>query len=427
MEVVVAGIPALVAVGFGLVCLAAVAFFAQDRARRRREMVAELGLEPIEGGFAGEIGGRWVRLTTERRGGKNKVTWHLVEIALPEVPPDLSCAPDGPLARGPDLRLGDPAFDRGFQVDLGEAGLAWLDATVRRELLRFERATLRHGHLVVEQRDVIPEAAFVRRAVALAARLGDRDPRAALADMAVRDPMPWVRLRAAAAAAPEDAPALAEALADRRDALDTVAHAILVRSGPALAAALARTPTDDLYVAVDALGRLEDPGLLAAAIGTVSRLRPPRPVWFLLTAAAARLPTAEVRAAVLRALPEAPGDAVGFWADRAVVALAAQPAGAETEAALADLLALAESEHPRALAWLEAHGTVGSVPAVDALHQRSWALGPTREAATRTKRAIQTRAGGDRGGLALADDTGGGLSVAETSAGRLARARQSEG
>jgi hypothetical protein len=164
---------------------------------------------------------------------------------------------------------------------------------------------------------------------------------------------------------------------------------------------------------VRALGELTEPDALLPLVGLCSA-SPETAVAFAESVATHRTPARDrfVRQVALGSLRDWPEPAARR------LALAAFAASPRDEEVLAALLRAPGESVGKALAALAAHGTVASVPALRACIASGAARGDLVEPVIL---AIQARASGARGGLAVAEVTGGALSeVAD--GGRLAEA-----
>ncbi|MCA9489917.1 MAG: hypothetical protein KC621_08335 [Myxococcales bacterium] len=397
-----------------VIAMIGLVWMSQSSARQRRQALAdELGLARTAGRLEGEIDGLSVVAYTESRGGKNKTTYAVVEVGLPELTPDVAVV--GRLGRSAkqDIDIGDPSFDHAYRIDVSGLGLAWLSAA-RRQAMRRHGLILKRGKVVTDLRGSL-RAEQVRSTVEGAKALRMTDPVAELRAIAAEDPS--LRMRARAIDALLDQP-------DRvtLDELETWEHheglpglLATARLGRAFDRRLRELEDKDRHLLGDHLSRHGAPDRIVELIDVLGPSTP-RPVWFMATEAAANHGSTEARDAIVRALGRF-GDA-SFFADRAAHALVR--GGPEVQGALVDLLPRLDQSLPEALGWLEEHGEVSAVAALDRMLAESWPMSETRERAQRAKRAIQGRASGARGGLALATDAAAGaLSEAQSVAGRL--------
>lgn len=402
-----------------------VVLLAQAGARRQRATASSLGLQREGKADVGEIDGLPVRVRTERRGGKHKRTWTIVEVELRGAPTDFHVV--GGLSRDAqqDLNLGDPPFDAKYRVDADGLALAWLSAPARLAMVA-NRFTIQRGRVVSDSVGAI-DASHVRAVVEAVGALQVADPIARLREIAASDPSRRMRARAIRALHEEPGgadTALLERWAGEEGLPGLIAATCLSRPLPPDRVA-ALEDVDRFLLAEHLVGH-GTPAQIAAFVDTLPA-NTPRPVWFQATEAAARHADPAVREAVARAATRFGGK--GFAADRAVVALVT--GGPEVEPLLTPLLLGLEQSLPDALGWLERHGTVGSVAWLDRVLEGAWPMTDTRERAQRAKRAIQARTTGDRGAVALAEaSTAGGLSEADGVRGALAepsRPRSAEG
>jgi hypothetical protein len=357
-----------------------------------------------------------VTLRSELRGGKNKTRWYITEIAVGELPARFVLRREALLDVGSDEVIGDPVFDAAFRVDLGGDGLPFLDAETRDVLRRSARFTLGGQILRFEERSRW-SAERVRGWVALADRLGERDPALALRQMAMSDPAPRVRVRAMEelAARQPDEGVLAAGL-EAESPLVRLGAAILLGRTRELADGLADVDDADRHRALGLLARRGTAEQVVVALASLAGAVP-RPLWFAATEAARAHPTPAVLTAVVEALGRMPADA--FVVDRALVALTAAP-DPTIEPWVLSFVPHADRSREAALDWLAAHGTVAAVPVLDALIAASFPLTDARRDAERAKDAVQGRLVGSAGQLSLAaDDARGGLAVARSAAGRL--------
>lgn len=399
---------------------------------QRRRLASELGLTLERGALQGVVDGRAVRLAFEhRKRGRRRMQLFVLRIGIPEVPAGLRLRP--PLHRhlsnpGPDRVLGDPRFDAAFRVQIEDGHLAWLDAETRRQLLSFAVDSVADGEMWFELL-TLPTSAEVRARVRVADGMARRDPREALRRIAAADPSPQMRILALEVLtrdhAGDEVSLLVSDLARSAD-LPVVRAAATLLAGRAreLTEVWSGLPPTDLHAMFGLLARRGDAEQVACALDGLSAPLP-RPIWFVATAAAAARPSGAVRDAVERAADRlAQGDDVAFVADRALHALLSE-ASTETQPYVLRWVGRADAAVPDALRWLGAHGTVEAVPVLNALLADTWPLGETRRAAEAAKAAIQARAGGDHGGLAIASaDARGALSEGASAQGALAEARR---
>ncbi|MCB9684189.1 MAG: hypothetical protein H6738_00435 [Alphaproteobacteria bacterium] len=415
LGVVMAACPIVAA----MAVVAVVIFLINSSVRRRREALAsELGLVREGRQLVGEIDGLSVRTYTVSRGGKNKKTYAIVEVDLPGMPPDLAVV--GRLGKGAkqDIDVGDRLFDHAYRIDASGLGLAWLSEDARHTLRRHGLA-LRGGQVISDVRGDV-SAAQIQVAVEGARALRVDDPVAKLQEISERDPSPRMRARAIDALLDQPGGTTDELLGRwvTQDGLPGILAS--VHRGHPFDRRLREIEDIDRHLLGEHLSRHGPPERIVELIDALTPSTP-RPVWYMATEAAANHGSEAVRAAVVRALGRF-GDAA-FFADRAVRALVA--GGPEVEGTLVELLPRLDQGLPEALTWLEEHGEVGSVSALDRMLEGSWPMSDTRERAQRAKRAIQGRAAGVRGGLALAaDGAAGALSEAQSAAGRVSVAQK---
>lgn len=334
-------------------------------------------MTPEPGALRGAVDGRAVRLTFEdrRRGTRRRQVFGL-RIGIPEVPVGLRLRRRPHRHRsepGPDRLLGDARFDAAFQVPVEDGHLAWLDAETREQILSFAVHSVADGEMRFE-RLTLPTSAEVRVADGMARR----DPTEALRRIAAADPSPQMRI---------------------------LALEVLTRDHAG----------DEVSLLVSDLARSADlPGVRAAATLLAGRARELTEVWsglpptdlHAMFGLLARRGDAEQGACALDGLSAPLPRPIGFVA---TAAAAARPSGALRDA----------------LRGLGAHGTVEAVPVLNALLADPWPLGETRRAAEAAEAAIQARAGGDHGGLAIASaDARGSLSEGASAQGALAEARR---
>lgn len=376
---------------------------------RRRALAEALGLTLDGGEMVGVIDGVPVVVHTVRRGGKNKTTHTIVEATLRGAPHDLSMVRSGGTR---DLRVGDPPFDDTYRLDATGLGLAWLSAHARDTLLTYG-LVVRDGRVISDRRGDV-EVSAVREILAAMRTLQVDDPVATLGHVVASDPSARMRALAIGALVEEGCATATQldAWAEQPGLPGTLARAC---TGRPLGSEVHATDNGDRYLLAEHLARN---GPASAIAELVDALGPDteRPVWFRVTEAATRHPGADVRTAVARAVERLGRDV--FFADRAALALVT--GGPEVEALLEPLLPRLEQSLSAVFGWLEEHGDVGAVPWLDRVTAASWPLSDTRDRAQKAKRAIQSRAGGERGGLALAHDgAAGALSEARNASGRL--------
>jgi hypothetical protein len=400
---------------------------ADQRERRERAEYVAMGLVRGRDGFTGSVAGLTAKLYTSKRDiGNNRTrTWYHAQLEVPGLPAGFSVTPGDGTAPGDDTTVGDPRFDPWFRVKVPGCSLGLLDARARAAFSSDHHADL--WTVSLESSDPwTPErvAALGRLATHLAAR--SADPWASLAELATDEPLHAVRLRAMTALAadePERARPVFEAAAAGPDPTSRAAALIHLGRTDGLAEALSAAPAAHLHPLATTLA-VGTSAQVAVALGALGNSPLPRPVWFLLTAAAAARPSPEVRRALLAALPhQAVGEDVTFANDRAAVALCGDPA-ADAEAALLPLLGSLDAAIVPVVAWLVERGTISAIPAIDEVVGRYGSADRARLAYARA--AIQGRAAGERGGLAVvADPDAGGLSeLSPEQRGALSAARQ---
>lgn len=404
---VVASVSAAAATVFAAVSVAltvATVAWRSSRATRRDELqqLLRMGLVREGDGLRGVIEGLRVDLADE--GGVRAIRVH-----LPGLDPTFRLAPRD--LESLESVTGDPVFDARFSARVPDPVRGLLDAGLRSALPSPTRVV--GGWLSVESGWT---AVDLRRALTLA-RSFLRDPAERLQAVAAADPVPEVRRRALLALAATDragaAPLLAAAAAG---APPDRFVALLATGATGVGAALAGCDEPVRHALLSHLVERGSPEQVADAITALARPGLPRPLWFRLTEAAAAHPGHAVRRALAEALPRVAAGLDPFVVQRAALALAAD-LDREVEPALASWLPVLEGDAlAAAVHWLQRRGTIASVPALDAVQG-----GP--ELATQVRRAkasIQGRAGGERGGVALAEPAGGGVALASPPGGALA-------
>lgn len=418
---------AVASVCFGFLLAGAALLATAESARRqavaRRARDAALGLTKDGQDLVGRVEGREVHLSNHVVStGKGSVIWWTTRVGVPEVRDHLELIPVEVFESGGHA-TGDAAFDAVSRVPgRYPLALAWLEAR-NRALLGTSRAKLRDGVLSTTA-TAEPSEAHVRALVAAANRMGAVEPAASLAAIATTD-APKVRVRALGLLAGVDRARATELArgAAQSDVLEERSLAlVLVGDQQVLVDRLERGSDEDRHELLDALSRFGTPALVAAAADALPAGPLPRPLWFVLTAAVAAHPSRAALDAVLRRWPAQLEAHAEFAADRLLVAATAL-GDPELEGTVAEALGSARQEAERGLRWLAEHGTVASVPALDALLAGTWPLTELRDHATTCKRAIQGRAAGARGGLSEAGPAGGGLTEVEGAADAARRGR----
>jgi hypothetical protein len=392
------GVPAL---GFAMVAgVAALVLYVnagersleREQQRRWGETLRHRGLTPgPDGTWAGAIEGSEVQYRARRvQEPKRVYTSHHWQVSAPSGSLYL-----GAPGAGQDLRLGDRRFDARFSLKGELADLALLTPRARALLLELPVVWCRDGTLACQLREFDPRALNSLLEVAREMRRMPPDPAGRLRQ-AVTDPEPEVRLRTLAAAAELD---------------------------PALGAELAGPLQQDEDRSVRGLAEvlLREDGLEATATSREASLE--LRLWAVRVLHKAATP--QQRLTVGRALL-----CQSFASLQAGGLELLRPLGSGWEPALIEGIATVDGEILGQI--LLALREVGSVAAVPALRARQKELsvlqGGLSRAIDHAVLALQERAGGERGGLALAGSPGqqGALSVA-VPAGALSRARGIEG
>lgn len=385
----VAGTAALFALaglgGLGLVWSAGRARTLEDRASWAAFAQAR-GLA-CDGSIHGQVGGLAVRVDAVERvvgTGRRARTVTATRFAA-AVPPELVVA-DVPCS-SPDAATGDPVLDRRFTV---RSGRQWLGAEARAALLRLEnagRVSAAEGWLALEVMEAVwsePGLAAgldavlgAARAISVLEALG----RVGLAELALRDPSPEVRWRAALLLLAEPDALALEAAGELRHSPVTAVRctALLLLGEPGSVLLEPEAPERSRAAAVAAL----DPSSETDLAAVIAALDGGTPAADLLAWVARH----EVRAAgpsVVRRLAAGP---VADRAEAARAALVLRPEGAE-----AGLIAALAADEPARSEAARSLGGLGSSAAVPALEPwtRPTVPEPMRSTAAEALRRIRS-------------------------------------
>jgi hypothetical protein len=378
-----------VLIGFGLMVGFVVALFSlaaaerrqeQEASRRRAEALHELGFVPDPSGrWTGSFEGTLVHYRSQQvQDRKKHYTLHHWGISVPTG--SLYLGANGIVALGQDLRVGDPRFDGRFVVGGEPEDLVLLTPRARELLLWLPGAACKDGRLTSQSRSFEPQTPEVLLELARTMLQMPPDLPGRLR-LAVTDPAPAVRLRSLAAAVERDLALGRELAASLRQDEDASVRGV--------AEALLR---EDGLVDLLLSGEVDMPQRLWAARVLVREGSP-----------AQRLGAGQALLGKGSTLQSAAVALVRSLGDEGEPLLLAEIDSAEGEVLGQILLALQEM------------GSVAAVPALRARQARLSVLqGGLSKAIDHTVLVLQERAGGERGGLALAGspEQQGALSVA---------------
>jgi len=412
----------------------------QERERRRdslwRAVGAELGGRGSSQGIEASVDGRALQVKTRVVStGKSSSTY--TDVHLQGVCLGLSLAPQNFLSGvfgGTDHRVGDRAFDDRVVVGGDERVIGLLGHGTRQELLRCPYTVrVADGRLTLTASGAVGDGEALRGQIAWARRLAGQlagTPQTMpehLAAVAVADPVAGVRRRSLEvlrACSPAQAEAVAATVLDDADGAVRVTAAGIVGRSDILLAVVgdAQEPESLRILALEAVrGQGVEAGVRLVAANGSPRL------WRTAALACPAVGTTEAAVALGSLAPllapaawpsERKQRAVYVVAARAVAeSLGQLPHAPEAEDLLLQLLLVDDTETvSSALRSLGAVGTVRSVQGLNGVVDGAGILTGLGGEARKAVRAIQARAGGERGGVALAARGVGGLALPERSA-----------